>query len=159
MDAPAWISAISAVIAVLTTTIGVVLTSKHEKGANEAAANAAESASSMADAQTRIADSLEEERQQAAKLIPNWEITHRTGMLYSLENCCGEDAINVVVETGSLKDSRLEKSLLPAGSSIEICGVFDMGSSSIVRVTWNRLPETNDTKSYLWEGTFPPRQG
>lgn len=129
------------------------------KTRNEAAANAAESASSMADAQTRIAESLEEERQQAAKLIPNWEITHRTGMLYSLENCCGEDAINVVVETGSLKDSRLEKSLLPAGSSIEICGVFDMGSSSIVRVTWNRLPETNDTKSYLGEGTFPPRQG
>lgn len=155
MDAPTWISAISAVIAVVATIVGVLLTTKHEKEANDAANKAIESADQMVAAQARIAASLEEGRQQATKLIPNWEIIHRSGMSYSLKNCCEEDAINVVVETDSLRLPRVEKDLLPAGSSMEICGAFSMGSSAIARVTWNRPPEKNDSTEYLWEGVFP----
>lgn len=156
MDTPAWISAICAVISVVAAIVGATLTTKHEKQAQKAATRANDLSEAMATAQSRIATSLEEERHQATKLNPNWEIIFSRGNIFFLINKNGEDAFDVHISTSSVYKPEKTEQSITAGSSVEIRGELgNTVNNNWVQVTWNRPPETQDGHRYTWQGSFP----
>lgn len=110
----------------------------------------------MAAAQSRIATSLEEERNQATKLNPNWEIIFSRGNVFFLINKNGEDAFDVHISTSSVYKPEKTEQSITAGSSVEIRGELgNTVNNNWVQVTWNRPPETQDGHRYTWQGSFP----